>query len=343
VIADEPYVPEWRASPGVEARTVGFRLAGLRLEVDSDDPELIEEAASLLGPPEPCLGSAPDLRARVRAAGVCGNGSVTLGMPGAEPLPPTDLLLAASSPDFPFELVESAGPRVVLALRGERTPALEADGGEVRFALRPGWRKTVGLLLLQRLMRCRRDAVFFHAGSVAVSGRGAMLVGAKGSGKSTLVLALASRGHALMGDENACYLPASGEVSPCRRPVGVKPGPRSRAVDARLLALGRSPERDGMMRVAVEDLFPGREPPAVPLRTVVFLGPRGDAPRLRALDPGRSELGRLQPVGASLLDVPLPRRVFEMSRLLASARVFELLAGGPDETAAALEEALGAA
>jgi hypothetical protein len=178
---------------------------------------------------------------------------------------------------------------------------------------------------------------------VSLLGRGVLLVGAKGAGKSTLALALAARGHRLLGDENACYLPATGHLAPCRRPLGIKPGPRSRAVDALLAARSLSPERDGMMRVPVEDLFPGPEPPAVPLRAVIFLGPRAAAPCLRAVEPGRAELARLQPVGASLLDVPPTRRVFEMTRMLASARVHELTAGDPDATALVVEEALGAA
>ena len=54
--------------------------------------------------------------------------------------------------------------RVVLAQRGGREPALVVDGSGM--PVRPGadgWRKAVGLLLLQRLMRCREDAIFFHA------------------------------------------------------------------------------------------------------------------------------------------------------------------------------------
>jgi hypothetical protein len=343
VIADESFVQERQASPPPDARTAGFRLAGARLQVDSDDPGLIQELASVLGSPAAAGEQSPDVSASVRVSADPAFGRMTLSMPRAEQLAPTDLLLAASSPDFPFERLESTASRVVLALRGEREPVLEAEGREVRFAVRPGWRKAVSLLLLQRLMRSRQDAIFFHAGSVAVDGRGAMVVGVKGSGKSTLVMALAARGHGLLGDENACYLPGTGQLFPCRRPVGVKPGPRARAVEARLCALGRFPERDGMMRVPAEELFPGPEPAAVPLRAVVFLGPREALPRLNALVPGRPELARLQPVGASLLDVPASRRVFEMARLLAGARVYELLAGSPDETADALESALAAA
>lgn len=319
---------------------VAFRAAGMAVEVDSDDDAFVSELTALLGSPlpAPASDSRPAVTVRARVAGLA---TVALLHAGPHDTP-ADLVLAASSPDFPFHLLESSDTRAVLALRGASEPALVAEGPECRFALLPGWRKAAALLVLHRLMRARADAIFFHAASLAVRGGAALLVGAKGAGKSTLALALAARGHALLGDEHACYVPAAGALEPFRRPVGVKPGPRAAAVDALLAARGRSPERDGMMRVPVEELFPGAEPAGAPLRTVVFLAGFAPRPRLEVLDPARAEVGRLQPVGVSLLNAPRTRRVFEMSRLLREARVLELRAGAPDETSSALEEALSA-
>ena len=299
--------------PGVRAE---FHQAGMRLQVESDDLHLIDEVASLLGPPLAApIGAAPQIAASVHTRVAPGEfGRIRLRMPR------TDLL----------------------AQRGRREAALVVEGAECLVALVPGWRKAVGLLLLHRLMRCREDAIFFHAGSVVVDGGGVLLVGAKGAGKSTLALGLASRGCPLLGDEHACYLPATGQLAPFRRPVGIKPGPRTAAVDEILRRRGRSPERDGMMRVAVEELLPGPEPPPAPLRAVVFLAGFASSPRLRAIDPSREDVGRLQPVASSLLNAPRTRRVFEMSRLLQTARVYELEPGGPDETAGLLERALQA-
>jgi hypothetical protein len=325
-----------------------FQLAGVSLELDSDDDPLIAEAAALLGAPVPGPSSprrvSPlhEMRARVRAAGGA-HVRLELTMPRAEQRPPADLLLAAGSADFPFDLLESSGDRVVLARRGSLEPAIVAGPEGCLFALEEGWRKALALLLLQRLMRCREDAVFFHAGSVSVRGAGAMVVGPKGAGKSTLVLALAARGHALLGDEHACYLPATGELLPFRRPVGIKPGPRSSAVEDGLARRGRSPERDGMMRLPLEDLLDALPAATAALRAVVFLDGFAAAPRLRVLEPSRVDLGRLQPVGASMVNAPRTRRVFEMARLLSRSRVYELVAGPPDETAATVEEALRAA
>lgn len=331
-------MPPSSSLPGVT-----FQLAGVSLELDSDDEALVAEAAALLGAPSP--GPSPALltmHARVRA-GAAAYARLELGVPHREQLAPADLLLAAGSADFPFDLLESSGDRVVLARRGAREPAIIASAGECLFAREDGWRKALSLLLLQRLMRCREDAIFFHAGSVSLRGKGAMVVGPKGAGKSTLVLALAARGHALMGDEHACYLPATGELLPFRRPVGIKPGPRAAAVESALLRRGRSPERDGMMRIPLEDLMDAAPVSAALLRAVVFLDGFADAPELRAVEASRVDLGRLQPVGASMVNAPRTRRVFEMAALLSRSRVYELRAGRPDETAVAVEEALAAA
>lgn len=335
------FVGEGAGTPGREAHAA-FRLAGVQVEVVSDDPETIAEIASLLGRPSSPFPSFPhQVQADIRVPGG-GFAHLRLRMPRAEQLAPTDLVLAASSADFPFDLLESDGGRIVLAQSGRREPAIVVEGQDCFFAIAPGWRKAAALLLLQRLMRCRQDALFFHAASVAVRGQGLLLVGGKGAGKSTLALALAAAGHGLLGDENACYVPESRQLTPFRRPVGVKPGPRATAVEALLRRCGRLPERDGMMRVPVDELLPGPEPEPVPLRHVVFLDGFAAAPRLRPLAPGRAEVGRLQPVASCLIDVPPTRRVLEMARLLETAQVHEMQVGPPDDSAALLE-ALAAA
>jgi hypothetical protein len=334
LIAGE-FVQDAPEGPGREPLAARFLQAGVILDLVSDDRGLVQEVSSLLGPsvapsPAPAAISA-------RFATDEGTGVLRLAMPRPEHLQPTDLLLAAGSADFPFDVVSRSGEGAVLALRGERAAALEVTPSGCRIALRAGWRKAIALLLLQRLMRSREDAIFFHAATASVRGAGLMLVGPKGAGKSTLVLALAARGHGLLGDENACYLPATRVLVPFRRPVGVKPGPRSRLVEAALAARGRSPERDGMMRVPVPELFPGEEPAPAPLRALVFLEGFAAVPALRRLTPARGELARLQPVASSMLNAAHTRRVFEMARLLAHCSVWALTAGAPDETAEALE------
>ena len=339
-------VLEWERTPPATRRQAFFRLAEVQLELDSDDAALIDELSSVMGRPRHDAAERPvhaRFEARARAlGGPRGFGHLKLGPPGTGVESSAELMIGLGYEDFPFERVEGAQPWTSLAFRGERSPMFALRDEHCLFALVPGWRKAVALLLLQRLMRMRRDAIFFHAASVAVAGVGALLVGPKGAGKSTLALALATRGHGFLGDEHACYVPAAGELIPFRRPVGVKPGPRARTAQTALDRAGRDPEREGMMRVPAEDLIEDPAPGPVPLGAVVFLRPLEKEPRLARVEPGRNDLAALQPVGSSFANAASTERVFQMVRMLARSRVFHLWPGSPDDTAALLESALRA-
>jgi hypothetical protein len=125
-----------------------------------------------------------------------------------------------------------------------------------------------------------------------------------------------------------------------RRPVGIKPGPRARAVADAVARAGLVPQEDGILRADVTALLPAGEAAPAPLRSVVFLRGFAPAPDVAPLEPGREELAALQPLACSLVDAPPARRVFEMVRLFEGLRVFRLHPGDPDETAAVLERAL---
>ena len=341
-------VLEWEGTPPAPRRQARFRLAEVLLDVDTDDAALVDELSSVLGRPrEDASAGAIHARfaARVRARGGpdrFGHLKLACASPGAQG--PAELMIGLGSEDFPFHLVDAAPAWTSLAFRGEDAPMFALRGDDCLFALVPGWRKAVTLLLLQRLMRLRGDAIFFHAASVAVGGRGVLIVGPKGAGKSTLALALATRGHGLLGDEHACYVPARDELLPFARPVGVKPGPRARTSDVALARAGRDPERDGMMRVPVEDLpTVAIAPGPVPLRAVLFLRGFGEAAQMERVEPGREELAALQPVASSFANARSTERVFQLVRLLSRAAVFHLRAGLPDDTAALVESVLARA
>jgi hypothetical protein len=340
-------VLEWEGTPPAPRRRALFHLGEVLLDVDTDDAGLIDELSSVLGRPADGVPRAPvhdRFEARIRARGGPDRfGHIRLGPPGHQAQGPAELMIGLGALDFPFELVDGGAAWTSLAFRGEATPMFALRGDDCLFALVPGWRKAVALLLLQRLMRVRRDAIFFHAASVALAGRGALVVGPKGAGKSTLALALATRGHAFLGDEHACYVPARDELVPFRRPVGVKPGPRARTSDQALARAGRDPDRDGMMRVPVEDLLPSAAPGPVPLRAVLFLRGLAERPDLIRVEPGREELAALQPVGSSFANAAATERVFQLVRLLSRAAVFHLRAGHPDDTALLVESVLTAA
>jgi hypothetical protein len=331
-------IQDWDDRPALPHRTVSFALVGAALRVETDDVELVDRLRVALGDPQPAATAAEALTlvARVRTAD--GRGHVRLC--SARAWDAEDLLLGLQSPEFPFERRPADPGWLSLGFRGEPEPFLSFRGPDCLFALDPRWRTGVALFLFHRLLRMRPDLLFFHAASVVLEGRGVLLVGPKGFGKSTTALALAARGHGLLGDETAAYQPADRSLLPLRRPVGIKPGPRARAV-AEAVAQGTvAPSPDGILRVDLGALWPAPVPEPAPLRAVLFLRGFEPAPRLERIEPGRDELAALQPLASSLVDAPPARRVFEMARLLAGVSVYALRPGDPDETALLLERTL---
>ncbi|HEX6737739.1 MAG TPA: hypothetical protein VF310_05700 [Vicinamibacteria bacterium] len=327
-----------------------FLLAGTPLTLEAADPLLVEAVASVLGAAALSRAPGPGLRAAVEGPGLDGCGRILLAADDGRSLADADadLRLGLDSPGFPFEERPPEAPgALTLAFRGAADAVLTCRGGEVHFRAVAGWRRAVAFLLLHRLVGLRADALFFHAASVGVAGRGALLVGPKGAGKSTLALGLAARGHDFLGDETACYLPAAGTIIPLRRPVGIKPGPRARAIDEALARARLQADADGIVRMDVEALLEPEArlaaPRALPLRAVLFLEGFGPAPRVTAAAAERDAVARLQPFSSSLTAAPQAQRVFEMARLLGAARVFRVTHGDPDGTTDAVAEALGAA
>ena len=146
-------------------------------------------------------------------SGVGDSGTIAFTLDDPDALSPDDLLLGIGSPDFPFRLVTRNEAKVSFAWSSDVEPLFSFEGNRCSFWKRPGWQTAVALLILHRIYRLRRDAIFFHAATIDLGGRGLMIIGSKGMGKSTTALALASRGHVLLGDETACYVPATGGSS----------------------------------------------------------------------------------------------------------------------------------
>lgn len=252
--------------------------------------------------------------------------------------------------EFDYAINEERGNFVALplddvgwksvAFRGSDVPMFAFRDRDCIFALGPKWRLSIVWFLFWRLLRMRSDAIFFHASALGIFGEGTIFVGPSGGGKSTTALALAARGHNFLSDEVAGYLPAQGELIPFRRPVGIKPGPRATAVENGLPATAAAQiEREGFFRLNVDTIFPTQGPLRVPLRRVVFLRGFAERPCLERIKPGREEIVELQPLMSSFLNASHSRRIFELTRLLATTKVYQLHLGDPDETAVYLEEA----
>lgn len=330
-------VQGWDDRPAGPQRTLSFVLAGAALRVATDDDELVDRLATTLGPPGQTIAASdfPTLDARVRLDADQGHGHVRLT--SARAWDADDLLLGLDSPEFPFERLPAEPGWLSLGFRGEDVPFLSFRGPDCVFALEPRWRTGVALFLFHRLLRMRPDVLFFHAASIVVGGRGTLLVGPKGAGKSTTALALAARGHGLLGDETAAYLPADRTLLPMRRPVGIKPGPLASGVAEAIARSAVAPQPDGILRVDVGLLMETPTPAPAPLHAAVFLRGFEPRPRLVPVEAGREELAALQPLASSLVDASPARRVFELVRLFTGVRAFHLWPGQPDDTAVLLE------
>ena len=106
-----------------------------------------------------------------------------------------------------------------------------------------------------------------------------MLVGPKGSGKTTLSTAIAIRGHAFLGDETAAYRASDGAILPMRRPMSVKPGVRSREMNAQLEIRNHAADEDGILHVPAREIFEAQAS-SVKLAAVVFLDGFSDQPSI---------------------------------------------------------------
>lgn len=316
-------------------------LLGVTMEVRSEDAPFLEEFVSIFGGREPPPAS-PRGRLSVHLEKESDREDYgRLRISGDGLSDPAGFLLGFSSPTVPLRLLDSpeAGS-VALALASDPDPVFLFRAQECLFRKVPRWRRIVSHFLFLRMLRLRSDALFFHAASVEIAGRGALLIGPKGTGKSTLALALAARGHGFLGDETACYVPASGELLPFRRPVGIKPGPASAIVRDALARLRPAPDEEGLVRVPIESLLPVPPAVAAPLTALVFLSGFGSTAELVPTRAGRDELACLQPIASALTNVPATQRVFEMVRLVSSLACFRLVAADPDETARLLEKEL---
>jgi hypothetical protein len=182
-----------------------------------------------------------------------------------------------------------------------------------------------------------------HAASVGVAGKGVLLSGAKGAGKSTLALSFACRGYAFLGDEWAAISALSGELLPLRRAASIRPSPHPDGLDEYLRKQSCHVETltDGTQRVRtrVGLAFPSAAAQVVPLTDIFFL--RGFSAR-PGVEPFARHSGGLPPVSPLLASVwghPPAERALYMLRTLGRARWWHLdLGGSPEETADMIEE-----
>jgi len=319
-------------------------IADRRISAECDDRSFFFEFFMMFGGPPPTSGGADpaaEIQVSIRTRAHRGLGYFRIMDSSQIPFDGHEFNFALAQ-ERVFSRVEGSDDWLVVRFQDNGTLAFAFRGNDCLLGLDSPWQKSINWFLHWRLLRTRTDAIFFHASALGIGGQGTIFVGPKGGGKSTVALALASRGHNLLSDETAGYQPATGMLVPFRRPVGIKSGPRCRAVSRGLDATTAAAiDRDGFARVDVNSLFAVEAPRTFPLRRIVFLRGFRDRPDIARIEPGRSEVIELQPLLGSFLNASHSQRVFELVRLLSTAKVYRLHAGDPDQTAEYLEEVLG--
>jgi hypothetical protein len=251
-----------------------------------------------------------------------------------------------------FSLTETSRPGWRLIANGldQSAPLLAADDKAAVLDIRQEPAEVLLNFVVGVAQFVQRSVIYVHAGGVSVDGQGVLLVGRSGRGKSTTTTALASRGHAMLGDETVGIRTDSCEMVAFNRTMKLRPGRRANLVSQRL---GEVPH---MMRIDAQGvmcawvrasiLFPDRALPAsAPLRAVFFLRSFGDHAAVESFAPTLAHIDELQALTMSLSAIvswpPSPaQRLMRFSRLIglfSQCRCYFLDLGTPDESAALIE------
>lgn len=255
---------------------------------------------------------------------------VRLG-PGVNPEPFRLLLLEArrhQGPWVPCEVFKEQGQvRARLGGRSLRPVPTEED---LAFDLE--------CVLAEDALR-RLTGIGLHAAAVTWNGKGLLLPGRSGAGKTTLALALCVRGARIISDE-VIHLPrATIRVTGYARAICISGHTR-----ALLVPLGAEPllapaRAIGGRAVLRADDLPLERAPVTP-RWVVFPSVSLERPCIRPLTPGQT--------AARLLNFAYGARrrangcLPDLSRLAEVVRGYDLRSGPLPETLSLLEGALGA-
>ncbi len=245
-----------------------------------------------------------------------------------------------------LECQESATGWKMLALpEAPDTPVLAFGPSGILVSRNHPWQHPIALYAISSAFRLQPDVYLFHAASVGISGSGVLLSGAKGTGKTTLSLCFASRGHAFLGDEWAAISSLTGELLPLRRAASIRPGLQAAGLNEYLQGHSCDTEilPDGTQRVRtkVGTVFPRALPQVVPLTDVFFLRRFAPRPVVERFTPSGGELPPISPLLASVWGYPPAERALQLFRTLGKAHWWHLDPGGsPEETADLIEETL---
>ncbi len=253
-----------------------------------------------------------------------------------------------TDPDQRFvELPAAAGWRFLARAATPDIPFAAFFEDTVLLDPQQPWEPFVAHYTFHRALRLQPDLMVFHAASVAVDGRGVMLVGPKGAGKTTLSVTLASLGHGFFGDEFAALRRSSLQMLPFRRALSIRRGPAP-AVVQEAIGSGRYepqvyPDGTPRYRIPPSELVgsSGQEP--VPLAAIYFLRSFVQHPQVENFAPGLEHVRLLTPLGSTVAEAAPSQTIRDFLRLLRHARCYFIDPGGsPENTAEAILRSLEA-
>ena len=103
-----------------------------------------------------------------------------------------------------------------------RWPAATVVPGGVDIDRAGAWQWLAGNLVVNVVLALQPELMFFHAASAAIGDRGLLIMGERGSGKTSLALALGARGNAVLGEEIGALRLVTRELVPVRRSAQIR-------------------------------------------------------------------------------------------------------------------------
>jgi len=196
------------------------------------------------------------------------------------------------------------------------------------------------------VLRCQTGVLFLHGASVCVGGAGVFLSGRAGSGKTTLALTLASRGHGLLGDDVAALRQEGLALLPLRRTLHIRRGPRGELVDKALrerrIEMADYPGSTPRAKVEARELFPADPIPQSVLRAAFLLRGFRKRPALERYVPSLAKIEPLRHLPERLQwGITPARRLMRYAqavRCLERVPCYLLDVGLPEETADLIEK-----
>ena len=314
-----------------------YRLGEGTLGVESVDEALARRFEEIYGHcavAKPLNG--PQVGCRVTAQE---GGTVQVDFADPEPLDEARFLRTVF-PERGYEPVTAADGAIVVRLPGTGDEVRLREG-RLTAPAHAAWQPLVANLAVSRLLRLQRSIIFFHAASFDLRGRGLMVCGPKRSGKTTLAVGLAARGHTLLGDEVAALRLSDRSLLPFRRSLAIREGPSSAAsgplLDRTPVMMERFPDGEVRRRLQVAAVSSLPVPESTPLTAVIILRNFNARTEIRPLRLGPELIGSLTPMAASLWDRPAGATALRLIGALSGVKLYDVQAGPPDEVADAVE------